>query len=154
MKVAPVIRLASSSDVGAIRSVVDEAFSPYIERIGARPVPMEADYPAIVGEERAWVAELAEVGVCGVLVLEPADDHLLLDTIAVSDDVRGAGVGSALMDQAELVARSLGYPEIRLYTNQLMWENIEYYPRHGYLERERFTFREIYHRVLFVKSLG
>ena len=91
---------------------------------------------------------------CGVLVLIPADDHLLLDTIAVSDSVRGTGVGAGLIAFAEQRARELGLPAVHLYTNEVMWENLQYYPRLGYTEVGRETVGEVFHRVFFTKSVS
>lgn len=147
------IRPAVADDLAAIRSVVDEAFTPYIERVGVRPFPMDADYRALIAAGQVWVAERAATGPCGVVVLIPDDGFLLLDIVAVADRVRRTGVGAALMSYAEEHARRLRLPEVRLYTNQMMWENIEYYPTLGYVEGERFTYAEVYHRVIFTKSL-
>jgi ribosomal protein S18 acetylase RimI-like enzyme len=46
-------------------------------------------------------------------------------------------VGRRLLRFVEAHARALGLPEIRLYTNALMWENQKIYPRYGYERVER-----------------
>jgi hypothetical protein len=53
---------------------------------------------------------------------------------------------------AEDRARSLGLPEIRLYTNEAMTENLAYYPPHGYTETHRAQ-QDGFHRVYFRKRL-
>lgn len=148
------VRAADADDLGAVRAIVDESFLPYVERIGKQPYPLDADYSALVAAGNVWVAERPDIGVCGVLVLIPNDDHLMLETIGVSDVVRGAGVGSRLMAFAEERARELGLPEVWLYTNEMMWENLDYYPRLGYVEQRRETVEKVFHRVFFAKSVG
>jgi hypothetical protein len=46
----------------------------------------------------------------------------------------------------------MGLPEIRLYTNEAMTENLGYYPRRGYRETHRAT-QNGYRRVFFSKVL-
>ena len=146
------IRRATPADAPAVTEVVRESFSVYIERLGVTPWPMRSDYAEVIGRGETWVA--ADVDdVAGVLVLEQQDDHLLLDVIAVRRAERGSGVGYALMLHAENVARGLGLPEVRLYTNEKMSENLAYYPRLGYVETGR---EEVFgfHRVKLRKRLA
>ncbi|GHG29620.1 N-acetyltransferase [Streptomyces albogriseolus] len=137
------IRPAVAADVPAVKAVVDAAFRPYVARIGVVPVPMEADHAANVAAGRVFVAELPDDGgagpvrVAGLVVLEPRTDHLHLDTVAVLPDAQGAGLGRLLLEFTEARARALGLPEIRLFTNAMMWENQTIYPRLGYETVER-----------------
>ncbi|AEM80199.1 GNAT family N-acetyltransferase [Streptomyces violaceusniger] len=128
------IRPATVADVDAIRAVTDAAYRPYVARIGVRPAPMDADHAADIAAGRVFVTGDPVVGVL-VLVAEPG--HLVLESIAVDPDAHRQGVGRRLLAFAELHARALGLPEIRLYTNALMWENQEIYPRYGYEVTER-----------------
>ncbi|MEU0656017.1 GNAT family N-acetyltransferase [Streptomyces albogriseolus] len=137
------IRPAVAADVPAVKAVVDAAFRPYIARIGVVPAPMEADHAANVAAGRVFVAELPDDGgtgpvrVAGLVVLEPRTDHLYLDTVAVRPDAQGAGLGRLLLEFTEARALALGLPEIRLFTNAMMWENQKIYPRLGYETVER-----------------
>ncbi|MFH9176085.1 GNAT family N-acetyltransferase [Streptomyces albogriseolus] len=137
------IRPAVAADVPAVKAVVDAAFRPYIARIGVVPAPMEADHAANVAAGRVFVAELPDGGgtgpvrVAGLVVLEPRADHLYLDTVAVRPGAQGAGLGRLLLEFTEARARALGLPEIRLFTNAMMWENQKIYPRLGYETVER-----------------
>jgi len=76
-------RLAEASDAAAISDLVTEAYSPYVERMGRPPGPMLADYAEVLARQHTWVAEDDGGGLVGVLVLAPADDHLLLENVAV-----------------------------------------------------------------------
>ncbi|MFD1656789.1 GNAT family N-acetyltransferase [Streptomyces caeni] len=128
------IRPAAAEDIPAVRAVTDAAYRPYIERIGVVPQPMEADHAANVATGRVFVTGEP---VDGLVVVEALEDHLFLDSIAVHPDARGRGVGRRLLAFVEARARALGLPEIRLYTNAMMWENQKIYPRYGYEVVER-----------------
>jgi len=135
-----------------MQDVAEAAYQPYIARMGRRPAPMTADYALIAGSGSAWVAE-QRGRLVGLLVLEPAEDHLLLENVAVDPDVQGNGVGSRLLRLAEEQAEAQGLNEVRLYTNAAMIENLTYYPRHGYRETHRAT-QDGYRRVFFTKAVG
>ncbi|MFI6251009.1 GNAT family N-acetyltransferase [Streptomyces sp. NPDC051016] len=128
------IRAARAADVPAVKAVTDMAYGHYIARIGVVPQPMEADHMANVAAGRVFV-----VGepVIGLVVIEAHDDHLFLDSVAVHPDAHGQGVGRRLLEFVEARARALGLPEVRLYTNALMWENQKIYPKYGYQVVER-----------------
>ena len=147
------IRPARAEDADAVSAVAKAAFSPYIGRLGdIEPWPMHVDYAEKIGLGHTWVAEDAGT-VVGLLVLEPHDDHLLLDVIGVAPGHQGTGLGHRLLDVADQQARSLGLPEVRLYTNVVMTENVAYYPRRGYVETHREQIGP-YHRVFFTKVLA
>ncbi|MBO4258665.1 GNAT family N-acetyltransferase [Streptomyces griseorubiginosus] len=143
------IRAAAAADVAAVKAVTDAAYHPYIERIGVVPVPMEADHAANVAAGKVFVTGDP---VIGLVVLEERDDHLFLDSIAVHPDAHGTGVGRRLLDFVEARARALGLPEVRLYTNAMMWENQKIYPKFGYEVVERRVDGP-YDRVHFRKRL-
>ncbi|MFG2787547.1 GNAT family N-acetyltransferase [Streptomyces sp. NPDC048419] len=123
------IRPAVAADVAAVKAVTDAAYHRYIERIGVVPVPMEADHAANVAAGKVFVTGDP---VIGLVVLEEHDDHLFLDSIAVHPDAHGGGVGRRLLRFVDARARALGLPEVRLYTNAMMWENQKIYPKYGY----------------------
>jgi ribosomal protein S18 acetylase RimI-like enzyme len=132
------IRPATAADVPAVEAVTDAAYRPYIARIGVVPQPMEADHAADVAAGKVFVTEETPGGpVVGLVVLEAFGDHLFLDSIAVHPDAHGTGVGRRLLRFVDARARALGLPEVRLYTNALMWENQRIYPKYGYEVVER-----------------
>ena len=128
------IRPAGAADVPVVADVTDAAFRPYIERIGRVPQPMEEDHAANVAAGKVFVTGEP---VTGLVVVEAFADHLFLDTIAVHPCAHGGGVGRRLLRFVDAHTRALGLPEIRLYTNALMWENQKIYPRYGYEPVER-----------------
>ncbi|WP_406009825.1 GNAT family N-acetyltransferase [Streptomyces sp. NBC_00637] len=132
------IRPATAADVPAVKAVTDAAYAHYIERIGQVPQPMEADHAADVAAGKVFVTgDPLTGGVVGLVVVEAFTDHLFLDSIAVRPDAHGTGVGRRLLRFVDAHARALGLPEVRLYTNAMMWENQEIYPKYGYTVVER-----------------
>ncbi|HYX87301.1 MAG TPA: GNAT family N-acetyltransferase [Gaiellales bacterium] len=145
------LRRANAADGEAMHRLVEEAYAVYVGRIGRRPAPMDADHGAAIAAGRVTVIE-AEGRVVGAIVLVPAEDHLLVENIAVHPSAQGRGLGRLLMDHAEEQARGLGVLELRLYTNERMVENLEWYPRLGYRETGRRVERG-FARVYFSKRL-
>lgn len=130
------IRPATVDDISAIERIVRDAYSPYIQRIGATPGPMLDDYPARIAQGLVHVL-LASGDIQALLVLIPEPDCLLLDNLAVSPGAQGKGYGRHLLRFAEDEARRRGLAAIRLYTQEKMTENIGIYRRHGYVETHR-----------------
>jgi ribosomal protein S18 acetylase RimI-like enzyme len=145
------VRLATGDDLAAVEEIVQAAYEKYIERIGRRPVPMDSDYKALVGQQRVWVAE-DDGHVVGILVLEEAVDHLLVENVAVAPRAQRRGIGGLLLDHADDRARAAGLTEVRLYTHESMTENRAYYPRRGFQETHRET-QDGRTRVFFSKVL-
>ena len=132
------IRKALPDDAPAIARLVDEAYSPYIPRIGRKPAPMLDDYRQVIAEADSFVCT-RNGEVAGVLVLRPQGPALLLENIAVAPAFKGQGIGKALLAFCEERARAQGFQAIELYTNQLMTENIALYTKLGYRETHRAT---------------
>jgi N-acetylglutamate synthase-like GNAT family acetyltransferase len=145
------MRRAKASDLAAIRKLIADAYTKYIERIGRLPAPMTADYAAALEHSRVWVL-LDGDSVVGTLVTEDHGDHLLLETVAVASNAQGKGYGRLLLDRAERDAVELGRGEVRLYTNEAMTENLTFYPRHGYHETGR-ALQDGFRRVFFSKAV-
>jgi ribosomal protein S18 acetylase RimI-like enzyme len=143
------IRPAQAVEVDALRAIVQRAYEGYVTRIGQRPAPMDDDYASRVGKGQVSVAALNGEPV-GLIVAVVADDHLLIDNVAVEPAHQGQGVGRALLAHAEQIAARRGLSELRLYTNAAMLENLALYPRLGYREVERRR-DEGFDRVFFTK---
>jgi ribosomal protein S18 acetylase RimI-like enzyme len=78
---------------------------------------------------------------------------MLLENVAVHPDAQGRGLGRDLLALADREAVRQRMTEIRLYTNEVMTENLAYYPRHGYVETGRAE-QDGYRRVFFRKAVG
>src|SRR5262245_16727695 len=108
----------------------------YVPRLGRKPLPMLEDYGALISKGIVHVLE--ENGVIdGLVVLIPEDGTMLLSNIAVKPDAQGRGLGRALLNFAEAKARADGFEAMRLYTNEVMIENLAIYEHCGYAEIHR-----------------
>lgn len=132
------IRPAVATDAHAVATVVDEAYRPYIARIGKPPGPMGDDYAALIAVGKVWVLERDGI-IAGILVLEETAAGFLLDNVAVRPALHGHGLGRQLVAFAENEARRRGYDAIILYTHVMMTENIALYLRLGFVETGRVS---------------
>jgi GNAT superfamily N-acetyltransferase len=146
------IRLADGDDVEAIGALVERAYGRWVPLIGLRPVPMDADYAALVDEGDVFV--LAEPEVVGVLVLRPTDGGaLMVENVAVEPHRQGGGLGAKLLEFAERQAAERDIPELRLYTHERMTENIALYERLGWTEYDRRLVEPGFARVFMRKPV-
>lgn len=145
------IRPAEAGDLDAVQRIVDDAYAPYIARIGRKPGPMLDDYADLIDGGNVTVLE-HDGAVKGLLVLMLEGDGMLLDNIAIHPAAQGMGFGGRLMRLAEETAREAGCAAIRLYTNEAMTENIAIYQRAGYLETHRGEEKGL-RRVYMTKAL-
>ncbi len=145
------VRRATPADAARVTELVRRAYEGYVERVGRAPAPMDVDYGRAIGEHVVWVVVDRAVLVA-VLVLRFHDDHLLIENLAVDPDAQRTGVGTWLLEVAELEARDAGVDELRLYTNELMVDNVAYYRRRGFTETHR-AMSDGFGRVHFTKRL-
>jgi ribosomal protein S18 acetylase RimI-like enzyme len=130
------LRRAEAADVPRLTELVQAAYGPYVERLGGRPRPITDDYAEVVRRSSVTVAERGGE-VVGMIVLGVDDEGFFVDNVAVDPSHQGSGVGRALLEHAETVARGEGFDSIYLYTHALMTENLAMYSRAGYVEYER-----------------
>ena len=107
---------------------------------------MLESYEDIIATRQVFIVEDGEE-IIGVLVLSDDADDFLLENVAVDPRYQGKGLGKALLQLAEVEARSRGLSEIHLYTNVVMAENLRLYFNVGYAEyarREENGFARIY----------
>ena len=97
---------------------------------------MTDDYAEVVRRYRVTVAERGGE-IIGLIVLGVGDEGFCIDNVAVDPSHQGSGVGRALLEHAELVARRAGFDSIYLYTHEGMTENMALYSRMGYVEYAR-----------------
>ena len=145
------IRPGEEADVAAAAEIVERAYEGYVEGVGGRPAPMDADYSEAVRAGTLFVAEDG-AGIAGLIVLALDGGHLEVENVAVDPRRQGEGVGRALLAFAEEEARSRGVGELRLFTHVVMLRNQRIYTRLGYTEVERRNDNG-FERVFYVKRL-
>lgn len=123
------IRRAATTEAQAVKDLVERSFAHYVPRIGRRPGPMDEDYAARIAAGEVY---LAGEPIEGVAVLRRQPDHLVIDVVAVEPAAQGKGLGRRLVGFAEETAKRFGAAEVRLFTHELMHENIALYARLGY----------------------
>ena len=130
------IRPAGRNDVRAVAGCVRASYAKYVERIGKEPAPMRRDHAAAIEAGETYV--LVEGGeLVGTIEARAEDGHLFVGNVAVRPDRQGKGLGMRLMAFAEERAAREKLGEIRLYTNEKMWENLAFYGRLGFEETQR-----------------
>jgi GNAT superfamily N-acetyltransferase len=145
------VRTAGIEDCSAVEAIVQTAYSVYVPRIGRKPGPMLDDYATLIRDQLVHVFEKDGV-VCGIIVLIPKENTLLVDNIAVTPSAQGRGYGRILMEFAEQFALAAGYDLITLYTNEAMTENLVLYSRIGFVEIHRAE-EDGLRRVYLTKAL-
>jgi GNAT superfamily N-acetyltransferase len=126
------IRRATARDAGVVRALTRSAYAKWVPVIGREPKPMGADYDVAVQDH--WI-DLLHVGGEPVALVEmiPEADHLLIENVAVAPAFQRRGYGRRMVAHAEGLAVSLGYAEVRLYTNRMFEGNVLLYRGLGYV---------------------
>ena len=145
------VRRGEVHDAREVEHLVRAAYEQYVDAAGYEPAPMTADYSSVIQRGHTWVVEHGD-HLVGVLVLEVDDNYLTIDNVAVASEVRGLGIGRHLLSFAEQQAREMGLSEVRLYTGEVMTQNLHYYPRQGYHETHRSDDNG-FRRVYFAKTI-
>jgi len=129
------LRRAGAADAQAVLALTRIAYSQWIPLIGREPKPMTADYERAVAEHMIDLWE--ESGeLLALIEMIPEANFLLVENIAVRPGQQGRGVGTRLLKQ---LALSLGFDNVRLYTNSAFESNLQFYARRGYQEFQRVT---------------
>ena len=145
----PGLRRATPGDLPAIRALIDAAYARYLSRMDKPPAPMSRDYGPSVEAGMTWVTGCP---LTAVLTLDPRDDHMYVENIAVDPSAQGRGLGRALMEFAEQEAARRRLNRMALVTHEAMTENQAIYARLGYVETGRRT-EDGYRRILMEKPL-
>jgi len=98
-----------------------------------------------------WVAERGR-RVIGLIVLMGDGEQPEIRSVAVLPAFQRQGIGRALMNHVETLARTAGHVSVQLYTNAKLPELVTYYVRLGYVAGERRVDHG-YDRVFMTKRL-
>lgn len=130
------LKRATAADAADVRALTRAAYAKWVPLIGREPLPMTADYDRAVADHIIDLYE--EDGQLSALIeVVPQPGHLLIVNIAVQPQRQGKGLGDKLLRHAEHLAHSLGFDEVRLYTNAAFASNLAFYSRRGYREYRR-----------------
>ena len=142
------LRRATVDDLDRVVGLQNAAYAPNRALLGVEPIPLMADYNAILFDMEIWLAEDAG-GLRGVLILEPRADDLLLWSVAVAPSEQSTGLGRSLLAATEERARQLDRTIVRLYTGTPLKDRVAWYTRHGYAveQIEELSDRSVTHMV-------
>ncbi|MHB8566271.1 MAG: GNAT family N-acetyltransferase [Nitrososphaerales archaeon] len=120
----------------SIVDCVESSHQKYVERLGEKPARMLADYHELISSGFVHVAVEGNILV-GLIIAVPSETHFLIENAAVNPNHQRKGNGSSLMEFAIELAKGLHFKEVRLYTNELITENLPIYSRFGFSETDR-----------------
>jgi GNAT superfamily N-acetyltransferase len=149
------LRRATMADYADLVWLQQRAYAPNRELLGVEPIPLLADYRAVIAEKEVWLIDGSHM-LKAALVLVPREADLLIESVATDPSCQGQGLGRSLLAAANLRARALGYTKLRLYTGSPLKHLIEWYLRHGFaVERtEALSDRSITHMVRNIPEEG
>jgi ribosomal protein S18 acetylase RimI-like enzyme len=142
------LRRARPDEAEKIAAFQRAAYARNRAILGVEPIPLQADYAEILRRYEVWLRGEEET-TTGILILESRPDDLLIWSIATAPEARRSGIGNELLAAAENRARELRKNIIRLYTGELLVDNVAWYQRRGFaIERlEALSDRRIVHMI-------
>jgi len=129
------LRRASSAERARLEDFQRAAYARTEATVGARAIPLEWDYAAILEQCEVWFDESGGV-LTGVLILRVLEQELFLESIATAPEAAGSGRGRVLLEATFERARELGKTRVGLITNGLN-PALSWYRRMGFsIDRE------------------
>ncbi|WP_157722138.1 GNAT family N-acetyltransferase [Tumebacillus avium] len=110
-----------------------------------------------LGAGNRWLLALEDGHCIAAVLLEATADGLMLRMLGVHPDHQGRSLGTAIIQQAEEIARTEGYAKLTLFTTGLLTGLVTFYKRIGFTETRRepvSRFGLHYDRVFFEKILN
>lgn len=152
------IQLATDADAETIVKILHDAFREYDGVL----VPPSGVHRESVESVRAkmqtgqWLLARNGGRAAGCVWCEPNDGYMYLGRLAVVPELRGRGIGNALLDAVEMRARKEGFTRVRLGVRVVLADMRAAYERRGYVFVETRThegFTEPTY-VILEKTLG
>jgi N-acetylglutamate synthase-like GNAT family acetyltransferase len=144
-----VFRSAAKSDHLAINAIALKAYEKYVERMGKEPAPMR---PVIQKEDVVFVCE-DNKQVIAFAILVKINDQIILDSIAVDPSHQKKGIGNNFIKYIEQYLIEQKINKYQLYTNEKMFENIDWYQKIGFKIFKKVT-EKGFNRIYFEKQLS
>ena len=142
-------RIANLEDHKIIMAIAQKAYEKYIERMGKEPAPMR---PVIQKEDVVFVYE-DNKQVIAFAILVKINDQIILDSIAVDPPHQKKGIGNNFIKFIEEYLMEQKVNKYQLYTNEKMFENIDWYQKIGFKIFKKVT-EKGFNRIYFEKQLS
>jgi len=134
-----VVRAAVKAEAEAIAALLRQAFLEfeplYTPEGFAATTPTAEQIRARWAEGPVWVA-LDGVRIVGTVAAVPTGRGLHMRSMAVAPSARGRGVGRALLEQVEELARARGFERVFLSTTPFLHDAIRLYQGAGFVRLE------------------
>ena len=130
-------RPAGRREAPPLEALAQAALKPFAPRFGTHAPLAGFDFERLVAERSVYVLD-DEPGAAGtaapaaLMVARTGDRVMTIGLIAVRPDRQGCGLGRALIDYAEALARLSGLRRVELTVEQVLWEQYARYARLGY----------------------
>ena len=141
-------RKAKLEDHKIIITIALKAYEKYVERMDKEPAPMR---PSIQKEDVVFVCE-DNKQVIAFAILVKINDQIILDSIAVDPSHQNKGIGNSFIKFIEQYLMEQKVNKYQLYTNEMMFENIDWYQKIGFKIFKKVT-EKGYNRIYFEKKL-
>ena len=142
-------RKAKLEDHKIIMAIALKAYEKYIERMGKEPAPMR---PVIQKEDVVFVCE-DNKQVIAFAILVKINHQIILDSIAVDPSHQKKGIGNNFIKFIEQYLIKQKFDKYQLYTNEKMFENIDWYQKMGFKIFKKVT-EKGFNRIYFEKQLS
>ena len=142
-------RKALVEDYKLINAIALKAYEKYVERMGKEPAPMR---PSIQKEDVVFVCE-DNKQVIAFAILVKINNQIILDSIAVDPSHQNKGIGNNFIKYIEQYLIKQKINKYQLYTNEKMFENIDWYQKIGFKIFKKVT-EKGFNRIYFEKQLS
>ena len=144
-----IFREAKLEDHKIIITIAQKAYEKYVERMGKEPAPMR---PVIQKEDVVFVCE-DNKQVIAFAILVKINDQIILDSIAVDPPHQKKGIGNNFIKFIEEYLMEQKVNKYQLYTNEKMFENIDWYQKIGFKIFKKVS-EKGFNRIYFEKELS
>ena len=144
-----IFRRAVAEDHEIIIAIALKAYEKYVERMSKEPAPMR---PVIQKEDVVFVCE-DNKQVIAFAILVKINDQIILDNIAVDPSHQNKGIGNNFIKFIEQYLIKQKFDKYQLYTNEKMFENIDWYQKIGFKIFKKVT-EKGFNRIYFEKELS
>ena len=142
-------RRAVAEDHKIIIAIAQKAYEKYVERMGKEPAPMR---PVIQKEDVVFICE-DNKQIIAFAILVKINDQIILDNIAVDPTHQKKGIGNNFIKFIEEYLMEQKVNKYQLYTNEMMFENIDWYQKIGFKIFKKVT-EKGFNRIYFEKELS